>query len=788
MRRVLVTLCLVLIGVLAPRAASHSTHASPFGAPTAHGGARSVVAAGPATLELEDQVGGATWAGEVYEGTAVLGAGPRLVRARLPNPEAIDSRFELLVRSDLLPHIVTSVAVDSGRAYAGMYDWGLAVVRMTEEAGADGDLELLGSVAMKGSIGPLAVDRDLVYVAAGRDGVRVVDATDPSAPREVDLGQTPGAGTGLGYVGGVAVSGGRLLVACGGSYDRPDPGLRVLDVTQTGAPEVGDLTTPGDAELVVADDRWAYVIHAGSSDNGRQALWVIDLADPESPRLAREVLLTDVVWDLALDGDLLHVAADDYGVITYDVSDPESPRLQGFTAAGLALAVRGSQGVMIVLTGGGPVRAYDMRQPRQPVQLQAFHGVGHAADVAGASAGPGGHIAPLLVAEWSHWPGGALKAVDVGVGSVPALVGADYVEQWQEAVAVSPTAAFLGGYDDTLRIYDLTAEGGLGALKILMHGPGHILDMAVEGDLLLAALDLVPGGALWVVDAAEPSAPYEVVRFLVPDVALGLTVADGLAFVAAGDAGLLVFDPWPPEEARLVGGLDGLGYARGVAVYGSHAFVATDEAGLAVVDVTNPEEPLLAAQLPRDEEIAGALDVVTDGAAAYVAAAESGVAVVDVRRPLEPRLVETHDSPGATLGVLLSDERLYAADDVGGVLLFHRTPLGPPPTVVPTREPTTTPTAAATAPSPASPTATAGSGTPTADRPTPTAGSATPTAGSASATADSATPTAPSATATATRTAETPTAPPTKAYLPAVLRRSTVGRAAVGPPANRPAR
>jgi len=79
-------------------------------------------------------------------------------------------------------------------------------------------------------------------------GLRVIDVSDPTAPVQVALVETPGEAL------GVAVSDGYAYVADGGS------GLRVFDVSAPSAPiEVGSYDTPGTAWDVAVAGAYAYV-------------------------------------------------------------------------------------------------------------------------------------------------------------------------------------------------------------------------------------------------------------------------------------------------------------------------------------------------------------------------------------------------------------------------------------------------------------------------------------------------------------------------------------------------
>src|ERR1035441_1319676 len=75
------------------------------------------------------------------------------------------------------------------------------------------------------------------------------------------------------------------------------------------------------------------------------------------------------------------------------------------------------------------------------------------------------------------------------------------------------------------------------------------------------------------------------------DLVQGVAVQNGRAFVAAGAAGLWVFDVSQAGDPPAIGSLTTPGYAEGVACTGTLALVADGPLGLRVVDVSNPAQP-----------------------------------------------------------------------------------------------------------------------------------------------------------------------------------------------------
>jgi hypothetical protein len=104
------------------------------------------------------------------------------------------------------------------------------------------------------------------------------------------------------------------------------------------------------------------------------------------------------------------------------------------------------------------------------------------------------------------------------------------------------------------------------------------------------------------------------------------------------------------------------GFPNSVAVQGDYAYVASGQAGLLVVDVTNLEAPFLAASLPLS---GNANDVVLEGGFAYVAGGTAGVHVVEITNPTTPVWRGTALPVVEATDLAVQADRLFVADQQG---------------------------------------------------------------------------------------------------------------------------
>jgi hypothetical protein len=145
--------------------------------------------------------------------------------------------------------------------------------------------------------------------------------------------------------------------------------------------------------------------------------------------------------------------------------------------------------------------------------------------------------------------------------------------------------------------------------------------------------------------------------------AYGLHLERDLAFVAAYEHGLQIFDISEPDRPALVGSLQTPGFAWDVWVSKGFAYVAGFNEGLVVVDVSSPAHPCHVTTVTWTERYQGAEIVRGEGAVAYVAAADQGLIVVDVSDPLHPVVAAKHRPArlGAAEGLAVRAGFVYLA-------------------------------------------------------------------------------------------------------------------------------
>jgi uncharacterized protein YjiK len=206
------------------------------------------------------------------------------------------------------------------------------------------------------------------FVAAETDGLRIVDTTNPLAPKHIGSFQPGGRTVGA----AVAKDGGIAFVANGQN------GIRVVAVEESGATEL--LST------ITFEQKFAY--SALLSENEQilyVGLWgggirVLDVQNPQSPQIigSLEAPGDAVQLTLSKDGGLLYVASGLAGLQIVDVSNPSAMNIIGsFDTVGRTWSARLSRDETTVFLAegtseidesfeGSGLVVVDVRQPQQP--------------------------------------------------------------------------------------------------------------------------------------------------------------------------------------------------------------------------------------------------------------------------------------------------------------------------------------------------------------------------------------------------------------------------------------
>jgi hypothetical protein len=506
---------------------------------------------------------------------------------------------------------------------------------------------------------PIFRDRDgrdieiadgLAYVVAAErtytdtPTLSILDLSNPTAPVEIGVFDTPRGADDVEVVGGLAYI----------TDDSFGGKLRIIDVSDPTAPvEIGSFDTVYKAADVEVVGSFAYLLdqlcvpYNPNPDLCGSVLRVIDVSNPALPVQVSERYISFWTDIEAVEG-VVYSAGEDLEVI--DVSNPASPVTVALLHHLYAEAIEVVGGLLYAASiwpkfdlatddwyGFEVINVVD---PTNPFKIAHSAGTGRTLEIAGDFA----YLGDL-----------GLTVVDISDPAAPSRRGS-VVSSSEPSYAV----AVSGGYAynvQPLRVdivdlsfLDTPVEVGWTVLQNPNAPPAGVNDVEVSDDIAYLAIGEdrgweYPEKALRTMDVSDPTAPSLLGEIDTADVALDVELAGGLAFVAAATDGLRVFDVANPSAPVAAGALALPGSTAKLELVGSTAYVVDrgirgeTKRTLRVIDVSNAATPveLGAVELtdsPASCDIAGIAVVET---LAYVTCGE--LYIVDVSDPAQPALI-----------------------------------------------------------------------------------------------------------------------------------------------------
>lgn len=487
----------------------------------------------------------------------------------------------------------------------------------------------------------VTVKGDYAFVAAGHQGLNIVDIADPSKPR---------------LVAALATSNARA-VDCRDNYvylADGSRGVKIIDVSEPGKPvQVGARKTFDaqdlkikDNSLYVADgEKGLKVINISDprypvrvftfetfnalgltlSDNylyladGNQGLKVFDISDPLEPRLAASIAQFSA-RSVDISGDLACVAAADRGIIIIDISDPTNPVPISSYDTNNAMDVAVSNNYAFVADGSRGIKVIDLTDPLQPIEFASL---------------PGGEALSLAVSDNFAYvaDSSGLRVVNILIQGSSKEVASCRTGGRAYDLELNGNYAYIAGHQQGLQIIDISDP------------------LSVDDDSLIATSETL--------------------------YASDLAVRGSHAYVADGRGGLKIIDVSPARDGlnntrpRLIASADSGNNTRGIAIQQDYVFLADETSGLQIFDISDPARPLRVASVatinPRD--------VAVTGSHAFTIGAD-GMKVIDIANLNEPRIAAAYESgPGSALE--LKGNTAYMVTSSGLLLLDVSEPLKP---------------------------------------------------------------------------------------------------------------
>jgi hypothetical protein len=422
----------------------------------------------------------------------------------------------------------------------------------------------------------------------------------------------------------------------------------------------GNLALGALAWSVVLNGNYAYVA------DGVNGLKVVDVTNPGAPRVLGTKSLGNA-RDLAVVGSLAYVADTTWNLYVLNVATPSAPVVLGSAAlsgAGTHVAVAGTQAAVIAeSTSSSLLQIVDVSAPSTP----AVQG--------SVSLGAGGTGQGVAMTPGVAYAGIGLGGLQIyGASGAPVMSG-DFSNTFTPtSIAMANGMAFIAGGAAGTALLDVvnlaipTQPTVLGRLTTSANS--SFFGVAVNSTGTLAVVSLGNAG-IWTVSTSPPANPIRLGSLAIGALAWGVALNGNYAYVADGVNGLKVVDVTNPGAPSLAGSKS-LGNARDVAVAGSLAYVADTTWNLYVLNVGTPSAPGVLGSIALSG--AGTRVAVAGTQAAVIAeASNSMLQIVDVSSSSAPVIKSTVTlGPGGTgQGVAMTPGYVYVATTNLGLKIFN---------------------------------------------------------------------------------------------------------------------
>jgi hypothetical protein len=579
-----------------------------------------------------------------------------------------------------------AVAVQGNYAYIGEGP-GLTVLDISDLAKP----RLLGrTVPISENLRDIAISDNIAYVAAGMDGLRIINVTDPSNPLEIGSYNTPSEAD------SVVVAGKYAYVTC--SYE----GLRIIDIADPTTPkEIGffkkgpyaeyyydvfvvgnhaylavtdglhiiDITNPTDPVEIGFFEGWS---GRGVSVAGNYAyvadgsgLAIFEVADPTDPTLKSYRSTPGDAMKVTVDGNYAYISDYAGGLQIFDITDPTEPGNIGAYKQSTFMTTIVEGNYAFVATGMSGMHVVDVTNPTDPTRISAYNMLGSAGTVTvdgNYAYAKAGGLRIINIAN-------PAKSVEVGFYLLPGAFTVD--------VAVDGKYAYLIDSTNVLHIIDVTnpanpVEVGFYATP---EEPMFVLDATGDYAYVANRRD-----GLRIIDVADPTSPSEVGAYEWPgefEFIGDLVVEGNYAYVAAGmEGGLRIINVADPTNPKEIGSAST--NAETLAVSGNHIYVAAESDGLRIINVTDPTNPVETGFFMTPER---AGHVAIDGKFVYLADWENGMLrVIDVSDPANPIEAGFYDTEYGAEGLAAAENHAYVAHSYKGLMVLRYTESSKPPT------------------------------------------------------------------------------------------------------------
>jgi hypothetical protein len=544
---------------------------------------------------------------------------------------------------------------------------------------------------------------NLVFLPAGRFGLRIIDVSDPSHPFLKGTCLPTWWHRCVAVSGNYAYAGGGVLVGPGLIQGRVD----IIDISDPAHPfTVGgfDLGERQGVSVLRAEGSVLHLFYNGSAWEVPGGYQILDLSDPVNPSLigSCELPSHEYVKAIRVVGNVVYEATSS-GLRTLDISSLQNPQTLSFVCleniSNLGSAVVEVADQHAYWIAHSDLKVFGVKAPATPVQVgvfdNAFYRLRLRAD---------GELAYLFEDD----PDLRLRTVDVRNPRVPKLIGAQdhlggllgsglnglsgFEVVGSRGYVLGSTGRRLedGHWAESTRVLQIVDLSDpqqpreLAFLEPFDYGGWSAVVVGnrayVTGGSIIGSIE----SRLTVVDMTDPVAPLELGSLTLPDIASVQQVIGDYAYVQLYETDLVIVDIRDPSQLVEVGRYHPPNQLNGFQINGRYAYVFRShpaDTSVHVVDLVDPANPTRIGQYPYDAATVWLQALYVSGPYVFVTLKHQAdppgrhrVDILDVRDPTRPVKAGEYHSVREISGFAMVGNTLYTTSDAGLTILDFYAP------------------------------------------------------------------------------------------------------------------
>lgn len=301
------------------------------------------------------------------------------------------------------------------------------------------------------------------------------------------------------------------------------------------------------------------------------SLLIFDISNVTNPAMIGSYDAKTIIYDIKINGSLAYLANSESGLQIVDISDPKYPKYAGSHYTFDAQAVIINNNIIYVVGNNGLVLINNAYSEKELISIQ-YEGGSQITDTLADTSG----LFTLYSTLGLAWLDGSEKIITTRVLSSPVTV-----------VASINNTAYIG-VNSTLEIIDLTN----------LSNPALLGNFSISGSIN------------------------------------DISIQSGIAYIAAGSAGLQIVDVSNSVKPKFLGSYQTSLSAVGVRVIGSIVYLI--DTNLEIINVINPANPqLLSSYSPTN----GATSISVSKSFVYLTDTSGSLQIIDLHDPINPQFL-----------------------------------------------------------------------------------------------------------------------------------------------------